>query len=982
MNNTSPQITFDSRLLAIEELLKQRKHNFAGEEIELLNGDEFKPDTPESGLYLLLKSDLYLFQGIYRKALDCGLKSAKILADHPLNRRYGRVQLILSKVYFSLGDLRNSEIRARDSLAAYRRASEKTGQIDALNQLAGISHIRCNYNDSVTHLNEAQMMIDNDHRKIAQLRGNKGMTQIRTGHWEEAEENLNYAIEYNLDKNQEITLVKNYLASGYLHLRKRHFLLAGRHMDKALEIISRLSLKREKVIYLEYAGELAFEKGDLYKAKALLSDAYQKGVLLAPESALVSQSSRRLAEVELELDNVDEAMKYGQKALELATMLGEKLEIGLSERIISRVFAAKEDKAEAVSHIKTAVDQVRQIDEPYELARTILIMAEIKSKFNLENINNVNMLLKEASKIFKSLNSDYWIAESYFIIGMTSCSQGDLASGFRKLSRAEKIFSKIEEKNKLKEVARFLKKLSEQAVALSISQDNQYKLFGNLFTAEEISDIESNQIEDVLSILAKKTRGGRAVLYAPDSSTLPVICSKNLSPSAESNFKENFSKLMDEEVSRLKPTIILDSRRDPFINALFDDGSVSVTSVIVVPFRLSNYGTCYLYLDRLSPENILDPFCQEELNFAVGYTDLIAFKWTEKLKNKLLEDNRRLKSELQQKSSFPNFITQDAILLGILKQAEQVVDSNISISIEGETGSGKDLLARAIHYNSLRRDYRFISVNCAALPETLLESELFGYKRGAFTGADRDKPGLFEEADKGTFFLDEIADMPLSIQAKILRVLESQDITRLGETESRKVDVRIVSATNKNLEVEMSKGNFRQDLYYRLAAFCFKLPSLRERKNDITLLTAHYMEGTGKKLSDEIQKRFETYSWPGNVRELENEIKRLVLLAGDSEEINESLLSGKFLNGNGSPNGNGHGHNSAMPVAVPVNDMEFNDSYSLYDYLSEHEKQFILKALREKKGVKKHAASMLNIPESTLRLKIKQYNIDLNQLSN
>jgi two-component system response regulator PilR (NtrC family) len=268
-----------------------------------------------------------------------------------------------------------------------------------------------------------------------------------------------------------------------------------------------------------------------------------------------------------------------------------------------------------------------------------------------------------------------------------------------------------------------------------------------------------------------------------------------------------------------------------------------------------------------------------------------------------------------------------------------------------------------------------VSINCAALPETLLESELFGYKRGAFTGADRDKAGLMEEADGGTFFLDEIADMPLSIQAKILRVLESKEMTRLGETTPRTVDVRIISATNKDLKVQMKSGMFRQDLYYRLSAMTFVLPPLRERKEDILLLVSRFLEETGKTISPEALKLLTDYDWPGNIRQLDNEIKRLVLLAGKNSTIEKKLVS-ECISGVESAK---H-HDSTHHAVVNGDDVAFDEKYSLYDYLAEHEKHFILLALKEKHGIKKHAAALLNIPESTLRLKMKQYDIELDEI--
>ncbi len=973
MNKPSPKITFDNRLIAVEEQLKQRFYSSAIKDLAELSESMF-PANYEQGLFYLLKAEVEYFEGNYRKSLELGLKAARILAGFPLNCRYGRAQIILSKSYSALGDLKNAEMRARDSLSAYRRATEKVGQVDALNELARISHIRCNYHSAGEYLEDAISMLIDSPRKTAQLSGNLGMIKVRTGQWDEAEENLQDALKFNQQNKEEISTAINLLSLGYLQLRRRHFIMASRNFDQALEIISRLGLKREKVIHLEYAGELAFEKGDIFKAKAFLSDAYQKGMMLAPGSSLVSQTSRRLGEVELALDNIDDAMKYAQKALELSSSLGEKLEIGLSHRVIAQVFVSKGDYQSALEYIDQAVDILRTVDEPYELARTLLVQSDVKNNSRIDSSDSIDKILHDALKIFKKLKLEFWIAKTDYEIGVYSCQTGNLSSGFRQLNRAEKIFSKLDEQPELRTVNKFLKSLSDQAVALSISNQNKFKVFGNLVTPNDESDLESDRMEDILRVVLKKTDGDRAVIYAPDNEDEQVIASCPMKEDNVRQFVTNFEKLLGEEVSKHKPTLLLDCRRDPFINGLFKDIAAQIGSVIVIPFKMATNGTCYLYLDRISRENTLNPFSQEQLNFSVGFSDLIGFKWTEIQKNLLLEDNLRLKSQLMEKATFSKIITQDHNFLEMLAQVQHVVNSSISISIEGDTGCGKDLFARAIHYNSVRRDKRFISVNCAALPESLLESELFGYVRGAFTGADRDKAGLFEEADGGTFFLDEIADMPMSVQAKILRVLESKEIVRLGDSIPKKIDVRILSATNKNLKEQMDARLFRQDLYFRLAAFTFKLPALSERRGDIPLLVDHFLKGSSKKISADVLKAFDGYDWPGNIRELENEIKKLVLLSGDSVLIDTSLLSNQFKESNTVSD------NSEKALFDSTKSISFNDDYSLYDFLSEHEKRFIINALKEKLGVKKHAAALLKIPESTLRLKIKQYNIDIKNL--
>jgi len=974
MKVSSPKIDIDSRLLAIEELFRQRQYAAAAKELFKLNEKDFKIKEYEHGLYLSLKSAANYFEGNYKDAIEHGLTAVKHLADFALNSCYGRALLVLSQAYSAVGDLKNAEMRARDALAAYRRGSDRIGQGDALNELARVAYIRCNYKAVYSHLEEALELVGDKPRKRAQMTGNMGRILLRLGQWDDAKTYLQDTLKFFEENNQEVSQVNNLLDIGFLQIRRREFTEAVRNLNRALEKIVALGLKREKIYHLEYYGELLLEKGDYFKAKAVLSEAYQKGMMLAPGSALVSQSGRRLAEVELALDNTDEAMKYGQKALELALALGERAEIGLSYRIIARIFAARGDFPEAFENIEQAIEILREVGDPYDLARTLLAASQIRMKSDNRDDEKVLTLLDEARRNFKRLNLDYWKAQCDYDDGVYSCQKGDLSRGFSKLSRAEKLFNNLGDTSRVRAVSKFLKSLSENAVALSISQENSFKIFGELISPAEFSSIKSSSIHGILDILLQKCHSSRALVFARDGQGARVISTLKLTETQMKRFQEGFKNILGEEIATNRPTLLLDCRRDPFINGLFVDVPECVTSVMVVPFVITDGGRCYLYMDRLSADQTLNPFSQTELNFAVGFSDLISFKWAEIQKNELLEDNRRLRDQLQEQAAFPNIITQNSRMLDILAQVRQIVDSKISVTIEGETGTGKDLLARAIHFNSTRREKRFVSINCAALPETLLESELFGYKRGAFTGADHDKAGLFEEADGGTFFLDEIADMPLSIQAKILRVLENKEIIRLGETTSHTVDVRIISATNKDLKEQMKAGLFRQDLYYRLSAMTFDLPPLRERREDILHLVSHYLDGTGKTISPQALKLLTDYDWPGNIRELDNELKRLVLLSGSKQTIESDIVSERISGQKTHTNG------SSTHFETNGHDVAFDEKYSLYDYLAEHEKHFILQALKEKHGIKKHAAALLNIPESTLRLKMKQYNIDLDKV--
>ena len=970
---SSQKFVFDNRLLAVEELFRQRQLEAARQELALLEKEDFTGDEHQQGLLLSLQADAAFESGQYRQALDLGHSSAGLLANLPFNQRYARTLFVIAKAYLYLGDLKNAETRTHDALASYRRAGDSSGQIDGLNTLARIAFTRSDFETAGGYLDEAIGLAEDIPRKAAQLRGNAGRIRILQGDWSTAEDDLRAALAYNEEHDEKTSLVINLLSLGFLHMRRRELVFAERSLTRALELIDDLGLKRERVIYLEYAGELAFEKGDIYRAKALLSEAYTEGRRLAPDSTLVSQTGRRLAEVELALDNVDDAMKYGQKALELALKIGEETEVGMSKRVIARAFALRSDFSDALEYGQQSLETVRKVGDPYDLSRTLLSMAELMVEAGSDEADRIRQLFEEAERVFKKLKLDYWVAETDYRIGVLACQQGDLSRGFKKLSRSEKMFAGLAESAKVRRVNQFLTSLADEAVALSISEENEFRLVGKLVNQSEVEDLKTGQIDEILRVLVSRTSADRVIILSPDFNDEPLISSFEMTDHQARRFSDNFRQLLGEEISSVKPTLRLDCRRDPYINDLFPDVPEVVASVLVVPYTMSDETVSYIYLDRLSVNNALNPFSQEALNFAVGFSDIIAFKSAELQRTKLLEDNRRLKAQLMREAAFPNIITQNHQMLAMLAQVRQVVDSNISVAIEGATGSGKDLLARAIHYNSVRRNARFITVNCAALPETLLESELFGYHKGAFTGADRDKPGLFEEANGGTFFLDEIADMPLSVQAKILRVLEEKEIVRLGESVPRKVDVRIVSATNKDLKTEMAAGHFRQDLYYRLSALTFQLPSLSERREDIPLLVGHFLDPSGKKLTPEAMRCLVNYEWPGNVRELENEVKKMILLAGDAREIDKDVLSNKIISGTGAADTD----SSRLPSFDQV---VFDSKYSLYDYLAAHERRFIIQALKERNGVKKHAAAFLNIPESTLRLKIKEYNIDLKRL--
>jgi DNA-binding NtrC family response regulator len=315
---------------------------------------------------------------------------------------------------------------------------------------------------------------------------------------------------------------------------------------------------------------------------------------------------------------------------------------------------------------------------------------------------------------------------------------------------------------------------------------------------------------------------------------------------------------------------------------------------------------------------------------------------------RLREENRRLRAEVERRYSFDNIIGRSKAMQSVFEQIRVVADTDAAVLLLGDSGSGKELVSRAIHWHSGRREGSFVAVNCAAIPETLLESELFGHERGAFTGADRKRRGLFVEAQGGTLLLDEIAEMPQSLQVKLLRALQDRVVRPVGGNEEIKVDLRLISATNRDLPALVRQGKFREDLYYRLAVLPIRIPSLRERPEDIPLLAEHFLKrsaaGMGKEIDgfdEEALKWLHEHTWPGNVRELENVVERAATLA-KGRHITRDDLRIEFTPG------------SSGELGVRPS-------------LAEVESQYIRRVLDEVRGDKRAAARILGISVRTLQ---------------
>jgi len=498
-----------------------------------------------------------------------------------------------------------------------------------------------------------------------------------------------------------------------------------------------------------------------------------------------------------------------------------------------------------------------------------------------------------------------------------------------------------------------------------------------------------NLIMDHVVEMAQAERGF-LVLHNESKLTVPVA--RNFQKEDVMNPEVGFSRSIAERVAREgEPVLTVDATADDRFTAFASIHEIAPRSVLCMPFKRSGATVGVVYIDNRIARGV---FGQEHLRALQSFADMAAGAihraqiererdqalarvkaMYAELKNKFEEQGGRLQEmekalelrqdELKTKYSYTHIIGESPAMRRTFKLLDKVVDSEETVLIEGENGTGKELIAKAIHYSGIRQKGPFIAENVAAIPETLVESELFGHMRGSFTGAERDKPGLFELADKGTLFLDEVGDMPHDVQKKLLRVLQEGEVRRIGGKKTVKVDVRIISATNRDLRRMVEEERFREDLFYRLRVLSIPLPSLRERREDIPMLVQHFLKihtPSGlkpKQITPPALRLLEGYDWPGNIRELENEVKRLIAVAGDvihEEDISEQVHRG--------------------PAEVEGLEGDPGRVRDLEQLVAQVEVQEIRKALTLTDGNKTKASDMLGISRFTLQRKMEKHGLN------
>jgi transcriptional regulator with PAS, ATPase and Fis domain/uncharacterized protein HemY len=867
----------------------------------------------------------------------------------------------LSAVYNNLGAIANlrgdnktSEKLMIKSLEQEKQRYNLHGLSYSYNNLGSMFEDINNSEKNLKYLNEAlriQKLIGG-RSVIPNLYINIGISYMNIAVYDKAEEHMTAGMNIAMEFNNFNAVVRSFIALGVLYFLSGDYTKAISYYEKAVKKAKEHNLIELMTQAYNNIGELYEKRGeydlahDYYlKAKELLSE--------ISNDFFRAELFGNLGSVLTQLHQFKEAYSYLVESFDYFKMLDAKEKILESAQKHAIYFINTRNLESANYYLNQALKLAEELDNEFQIGKCYYLHALMEK----ENIDNALEYLKKASEKFVKTNNNFELALSNYEYAALLLEKGDWENSIQILKENKKIIQNFEAIKFLERNDILIQKINTKYETELKESKIQESMLNNFY---EITQ-QLNDITDFDLLL--ETAIDKLVDFAEADSGIFALYNNKL-------LKDSWDYLIMKNYSNQDPdfSVIMD-----LVQETYNSGSSQnlkqphfaphYNNIISYPLTVRNEkkGVICLFTKRGNHYftekmyNLISALC----NQIVVIVENISFE-------KLQKAHEDIREELAASSTFTNIIGKSEKIQEIFRMIEKIKNASTTVLLEGSSGTGKELIARAIHYNSSRRNNKFVAQYCGALPETLLESELFGHMKGSFTGATHDKKGLFEIANGGTFFLDEIADISLSTQAKLLRFLQEGEIKRVGSTNTQKVDVRVVCATNVSLRDKVEKGEFRLDLFYRLNVIRIEVPSLKERKSDIPLLAVHFLDKYCSKLSkkingitEEAMKYLMNYDWPGNIRQLENEIERAVTLAEGESSIRSSDLSEEIFR--------------FQEHTETVNLLE---KKSLKDAVEKLEKQMILNILDETDWNQTQAAKKLGLSRQGLIKKMQRYKLE------
>ena len=916
---------------------------------------------------------ILLFErGRYRAANRAATLAYRLLRDTTLNVDLGHTEMCLGAIALRTGDWNTAREHIESAIATYRRAEFQDGMARAYNNLGLIYKNQCRFKDAARFLEQALRISERSgqYHDAATYVHNLGIVHEKLGDWDLAEEHYRRALQMHTEVGFAVGRTRSLVCLGGLKRKRREWTEAEALIREGLTLATERGYPRETVTGHEALGDFYFDRGQIAEARSEYETSLAFADQVAPDSDLTSEVVRRLGEVHLRTGDAAAAERAGERALALARRMGDRIEEGCALRVLGLVAAENGDMAAARERIKEAGDVLSRIGKRYELAKLNLAAGIAWRKRARKGKSRA--ILEESVTFLRRAVAGF---ENFALAGLTARALLELAKSqllvglmdeaVIHLDHASTLTTAEDDPGLAREVDEFRREVEQGLIEGTAGTTNEFTAFEEVRRILGARDAEGS-LADILGVVVRRSGAARGFVVAPGASGVPeVVAASGFALRTAQDLWRELARRIGPE--RLGTSPIVSSRAGA--DQRFRDlpGALHVaprTSLVVLPLSLPSGQPGYLYLDR-PDEGTPGPFKQREVNLMTVLSNHVAVAILEHQRQRLAHENLALRGRLLGSANDHGIVTRSPELLEILSLLERVAPSDATILIEGETGSGKGLIARAVHASSARASKPFIQVNCAALPEPLLESELFGHVQGSFTGAVRDKVGLFVEASGGTLFLDEVDKTTITTQGKLLQVLDNREVRPVGGNKTTKVDVRVVCATNVNLKQRIARGEFLEDLYYRLNDICFRVPPLRERPEDIPVLVEHYVRRfaseVGKRVPGveaEVVRTFAGLPWRGNVRELEKVVKRMVVLANDDEPLSLRLVPRELLQ--------------------TVEETREGPS-TLREEVAKVERRLITQALERHNWNKVQAARELSLSYPTLLQKIKLFQLDRRQ---
>lgn len=916
----------------------------------------------------ILHGYLSIRRGRYKEALLRCDKAFQILQRTDDHKSLAKVQICYGHGFFRTGDFDRAREYYEDALASARRGDDSTRLVQATINLALVCKEQNDTNRALYLLEQANGMLKESGGYS--LRGhtllNMAVIHFHRGNLQLAEESYRDSLRIYLQTGQQQGVVLARIGIARIQALRGANAEAEKLMAATLDTCRDQGYLREEILLRRDLGDIRRATGDLEGALERFDRAMETARPLGEKSEHTVQIGRRIGVTQMALGRWDEAEHSLRQALLTARRVGENYEEAVILCALGTQTGLKSQWGEWEKMYKQGLDMLRRMGERIELGKALVRHVRTGIDHPASEVTDLQLELAEARRIFVEAGVPPWIAKARLEEARLLSKTGDTGESEKAMAEAQRIFAELNDSRLLDQVDALRRSMEDQMVDRSVSRRNDHLAIHDLLPPSS-TDFD---LKSLLEELVERTDGDRGMFLVFNAEGKPV--ERALHGMRQQNARkviEALSPIFDQGSRELRPFLSTAVASDPRISGRVLANGGSVRSLLIVPFQTNADISGAIYLDR---EDHRHPFASRELDMVVGLVRSQRFVLTllSTRQKELEEENTRLRRQVLESGRFDEIVTQSDRMYEVLELVRKVATTNVTVLIQGETGTGKQLVTKAIHSESLRKDRQFYSINCATLPEQLLESELFGHVAGSFTGAMSNKVGLLVEASSSTVFLDEIDKMNIQVQSKLLHVLEEKRIRPIGSNSPIDVDCRFLCASNRNLLKEVKAGNFLEDLYYRLNVIKIDLPPLRDRLEDVLLLSQYFlrifsaeMSKDCVRLDEQASQALLRHNWPGNVRELRSEMRRVVVL-NDGGPVSVDALSGSI-----------RGDREGMEERVQLSPPRGSASGSLKGQVSRYERELLVNYLERFDGNVSRMARELNLSRWGLHKKLEKHGL-------